>query len=71
MKKDKGAWTIPKGEYERSEMPLVAAQREFEEETGFQAAGEFLDIGTIKQKDRKSTRLNSSHSRRSRMPSSA
>ncbi len=53
MKKDKGAWTIPKGEYERSEMPLVAAQREFQEETGFQAAGGFLDIGTIKQKSGK------------------
>jgi predicted NUDIX family NTP pyrophosphohydrolase len=53
MKKDKGAWTIPKGEYERNERPLVAARREFEEETGFQAAGEFLDIGTIKQKSGK------------------
>ena len=28
-------------------------------------------VGTVKIKDRKSTRLNSSHSRRSRMPSSA
>ena len=36
-KKDKGAWTIPKGEYEPDENPLVAARREFEEETGFQA----------------------------------
>ena len=52
-KKDKGAWTIPKGEYEQDETPLVAARREFEEETGFQAAGEFLDLGTIKQKSGK------------------
>jgi predicted NUDIX family NTP pyrophosphohydrolase len=52
-KKDKGAWTIPKGEYEPEENPLAAARREFEEETGFQAAGEFLDLGTIKQKSGK------------------
>ena len=49
-KKDKGAWTIPKGEYEQNESPLVAARRQFEEETGFHAAGEFLDLGSIKQK---------------------
>jgi predicted NUDIX family NTP pyrophosphohydrolase len=52
-KKDKGAWTIPKGEYERDENPLVAARREFEEETGFKATGKFLDLGSIKQKSGK------------------
>jgi predicted NUDIX family NTP pyrophosphohydrolase len=52
-KKNKGAWTIPKGEYEEDENPLAAARREFEEETGFKAAGEFLDLGTIKQKSGK------------------
>lgn len=52
-KKDKGAWTIPKGEYEPDENPLAAARREFEEETGFQASGEFLDLGSIKQKSGK------------------
>ncbi|MEI9978274.1 MAG: NUDIX domain-containing protein [Edaphobacter sp.] len=52
-KKDKGAWTIPKGEYERGENPLVAARREFEEETGFQAISEFIDLGSIKQKSGK------------------
>jgi predicted NUDIX family NTP pyrophosphohydrolase len=52
-KKDKGAWTIPKGEYEEDENPLVAARREFEEETGFQATGEFLDLGSIRQKSGK------------------
>jgi predicted NUDIX family NTP pyrophosphohydrolase len=52
-KKDKGAWTIPKGEYEPDENPLVAARREFEEETGFQATGEFVDLGSIKQKSGK------------------
>jgi predicted NUDIX family NTP pyrophosphohydrolase len=48
-KKDLGAWTIPKGEYGDGEDPLVAARREFEEETGFSASGDFIDLGTIKQ----------------------
>ncbi len=52
-KKDEGTWTIPKGEYEEDESPLAAAQREFEEETGFHAAGEFVDLGSIKQKSGK------------------
>jgi predicted NUDIX family NTP pyrophosphohydrolase len=52
-RKDKGAWTIPKGEYEQNENPLVAARREFEEETGFQATGEFVNLGSIKQKSGK------------------
>jgi predicted NUDIX family NTP pyrophosphohydrolase len=51
--KDKGAWTIPKGEYGEDESPLAAAQREFEEETGFHAVGEFVDLGSIKQKSGK------------------
>jgi predicted NUDIX family NTP pyrophosphohydrolase len=48
-KKDKGAWAIPKGEYEQDEDPLSAAQREFHEETGFTAAGAFLSLGSIRQ----------------------
>jgi predicted NUDIX family NTP pyrophosphohydrolase len=52
-KKDEGAWTIPKGEYEGDEEPLAAARREFEEETGFHAAGQFLELGSIKQKSGK------------------
>ena len=52
-KKTEGAWTIPKGEYEKDENPLAAARREFEEETGFKAAGSFLDLGTIRQKSGK------------------
>jgi predicted NUDIX family NTP pyrophosphohydrolase len=49
VKKDLGAWTIPKGEFESGEEPLDAAQREFEEETGFKVDGEFLDLGTVTQ----------------------
>ncbi len=33
-KKDKGIWSIPKGEIAEGESPLEAAQREFIEETG-------------------------------------
>ena len=33
-KKDNGAWSIPKGEYEPDEDPLEVALREFEEEIG-------------------------------------
>ena len=33
--------------------------------------GAMIEMGLISQEDRKSTRLNSSHSRASRMPSSA
>jgi hypothetical protein len=38
-KKDKGAWTIPKGEYRPNENPLDAARREFEVETSFRPNG--------------------------------
>jgi predicted NUDIX family NTP pyrophosphohydrolase len=34
MKKDDGAWSIPKGEYEPDEDPLEVALREFREELG-------------------------------------
>jgi predicted NUDIX family NTP pyrophosphohydrolase len=48
-KKDEGAWSIPKGEFGPDEDPLAAAQREFTEETGFTAKGEFRPLGTNKQ----------------------
>ena len=48
-KKDRGAWTIPKGEYDEMEPPLDAARREFNEETGFTAAGPFHELGEIRQ----------------------
>jgi predicted NUDIX family NTP pyrophosphohydrolase len=48
-KKNHGAWTIPKGEYESDEDPLQAAQREFNEETGFVARGPFLELGSVRQ----------------------
>jgi len=48
-KKDHGTWTIPKGEYPDGELPLEAAKREFQEETGFPVPETFLDLGSIKQ----------------------
>jgi predicted NUDIX family NTP pyrophosphohydrolase len=47
--KDAGAWTVPKGEYVDGEEALDAARREFTEETGFVAEGEFIDLGTVRQ----------------------
>jgi predicted NUDIX family NTP pyrophosphohydrolase len=49
VKKDLGAWSIPKGEYDESEQALEAAKREFQEETGFTPNGDFVELGTIKQ----------------------
>ncbi len=48
-KKDRGAWSIPKGEFNDPETALDAAVREFKEETGFNAAGPFVEMGTIQQ----------------------
>ena len=56
-KKNLGAWTIPKGEYADAEEPLTAARREFAEETGFSANGEFFDLGAIKQAGGKIVRV--------------
>lgn len=53
-KKDKGAWSIPKGEYEEDENPFAAAKREFAEETGQPAPeGGYIDLGEFKRKDGK------------------
>ena len=50
-KKDLGAWSIPKGEYEPDEDPLACALREFEEETGTRLdAAELVELGTVVQK---------------------
>lgn len=48
--KEIGAWSIPKGEFQDNEDPLLAAQREFTEETGQKVDGEFLQLATIQQK---------------------
>jgi len=50
QKKDGGAWSIPKGEIETGEDLLNAAQREFEEETGFKPSPPFIALPPITQK---------------------
>lgn len=52
-KRDEGAWTLPKGEYEISEEALAAAQREFREETGFSVHPPFIELGSVRQKSGK------------------
>jgi predicted NUDIX family NTP pyrophosphohydrolase len=47
--KDRGAWSIPKGEVDAGEDPLTAAQREFQEETGFNAGGNFVPLQPLRQ----------------------
>lgn|SRR5690606_14809722 len=49
-KKDQGAWSIPKGEYEEGEDPLDAAIREVEEEIGTRIEGDFTPLTPIHQK---------------------
>ena len=48
--KDKGAWTIPKGEAMEGEDLLDRARIEFEEELGIGPAGPWIDLGNVKQK---------------------
>ncbi len=48
-KKDDGAWSIPKGEFEEGEEPLAAAKREFEEETGMRPEGEAIRLDPLRQ----------------------
>jgi predicted NUDIX family NTP pyrophosphohydrolase len=50
VKKDEGAWTIPKGEIEIGEDLLDAARREWQEEIGYAPEGPFIPLGEIKQK---------------------
>jgi predicted NUDIX family NTP pyrophosphohydrolase len=50
MKKDAGAWSIPKGETEAEEDLLHAAKREFHEETGFSLDGNFIALAPLKQR---------------------
>lgn len=47
--KDRKSWSIPKGEYAESDDPLVAAKREFQEETGFAPGNKFISLGEVKQ----------------------
>jgi predicted NUDIX family NTP pyrophosphohydrolase len=53
-KKDLGAWSIPKGEYDEGENPLETAKREFVEELGKDVPkGDFVELGEVEQKNNK------------------
>ena len=52
-KKDEGAWSVPKGELDEGEDALAAARREFGEETGCKAEGDFIPLSPIIQKNGK------------------
>jgi predicted NUDIX family NTP pyrophosphohydrolase len=53
-KKDLGAWSIPKGEYEDGEDARACALREFAEELGAPPPdGELVDLGEVRQRSGK------------------
>jgi predicted NUDIX family NTP pyrophosphohydrolase len=49
VKKDAGAWSIPKGEAAPGEDLLSAARREFQEETGLGIGGDFRALAPVRQ----------------------
>ena len=51
--KDTGAWSVPKGEIQPDEDLLARARIEFEEEIGFKPQGDWIPLGSIKQKNGK------------------
>jgi predicted NUDIX family NTP pyrophosphohydrolase len=54
VRRDAGAWSIPKGEHGDEEDPQVCARREFSEETGTELPpGELVELGTVRQKNGK------------------
>jgi len=57
-KKDDGAWSIAKGEYEPGQDPQEAANREFAEELGQESpAGPRIDLGELRQPSGKLVRV--------------
>lgn len=52
-RKDAGAWTLPKGEFEDGEEALACALREFQEETGMTPSGPYAPLGEVRQKSGK------------------
>jgi predicted NUDIX family NTP pyrophosphohydrolase len=48
-KRDLGAWSLPKGEYEEGEDPRACAIREFAEELGADPPTELVELGGVRQ----------------------
>ena len=56
-RRDAGAWSLPKGEYEDGEDAVAAARREFAEELGSPPPeGELIDLGEVRQRSGKLVR---------------
>lgn len=53
VRKDDGAWFIPKGEVAPGEDDAAAAVREFSEETGLSPSGPYLMLGSVQHKSGK------------------
>jgi predicted NUDIX family NTP pyrophosphohydrolase len=53
VRKDDGAWTIPKGLINSDESPHAAALREFEEELGWRPEGDLIGLGEVRLKSGK------------------
>ncbi len=53
VRKDAGAWFIPKGEVAAGEDDAAAAIREFTEETGLKPHGPYLALGAVQHKSGK------------------
>ena len=51
-RKNEGVWSIPKGVVESANL-LACAKREFNEETGLTAAGDFIELTPARQKSGK------------------
>src|SRR5437764_8059214 len=49
QRKDDGAWSIPKGEFDEGEAPEAAARREFAEETGLTLPDQLIALTPIAQ----------------------
>lgn len=50
QRKDAGVWTIPKGEVAPGEDLLSRARVEFQEELGVAPSGDYIELGSIRQK---------------------
>ncbi|MGE3148831.1 MAG: NUDIX domain-containing protein, partial [Pseudorhodoplanes sp.] len=53
IRRDAGAWTIPKGLVENGQDFLSTAKREFQEETGLAIDGAFAPLSSVRQKSGK------------------
>ena len=53
QRKDDGAWSIPKGEFDEGELPEAAARREFAEETGMPLHAALEPLTPVRQRNGK------------------